>query len=114
MTDAGVVTRGGAEPTTNPTTGAVTWGSTTVYEGIARIRPQSISEAQAQFAGEAADLLDEYLVAVPMSATGVRVNDTFTATASADPSLVGLPMRVVGVVRGTAVTARRLRCRIDA
>lgn len=114
MTDAGTITRRGGTPTTDPTTGVMTWTQTTVYTGKARIRPQSISEAQTQRAGEAADLLDEYLVSVPFSASGIRVDDIFTATASADPDLVGLSLRIIGVVRGTAVTARRLRCRVEA
>lgn len=113
MTDLVTITRDGPLAT-NPTTGEVSLTQSTLYSGKAQIRPETTSEADRQAAGEAVDLLDQYLVKVPVAFTAARVDDTVTVTASADPAMVGVAMRVIGVVRGTAVTARRLRCRIDA
>lgn len=100
--------------TTDPATGVVNSTPTVLYTGKARIRPETTSEADALNAGEARDLLDQFLVSIPFSATDARPNDTIIVTASADPSLVAARMRVIGVVRGTAVSARRLRCRLDS
>lgn len=113
MTDAVTVSRDG-ELATDPGTGAVTSADTQLYSGKAQIRPETTSEADSQNAGEATDLLDQFLVKVPVSLVDVRTNDTVSVVASSDASLVGARMRVIGVVRGTTVTARRLRCRIDA
>lgn len=99
---------------TDPATGAVSNTPTVLYTGKAQIRPETSSEAGSQDAGEARDLLDQFLVKIPMAAADVQADDTVIVTASVDGSLTAARLRVIGVVRGTAVTARRLRCRLDS
>ena len=48
-------------------------------------------------------------VALPAATVGVQVDDRVTVTVSADASLVGVPLYVKGVQRGTQLVLRRLR-----
>lgn len=54
-----------------------------------------------------------YVVAVPVTITGVRRGDTFTLTDAGDdgdPDLVGVPLTVDVVDKRSRVVLRRLRC----
>jgi hypothetical protein len=109
MADAcSIATPGSGEPVLDPNTGQLTYpGSTAGYTGKCRIRPVSES---AVAAGERLIVLTRYVVSIPMSADA-KVDDRVTVTSSVlDPSLAGRVFRVVGVARGTHVTARRLDC----
>ena len=108
MTDTCIITRAG-DPTYNPSTLAYTTPSTTVYSGKCRVKPQNVMDRQVQ-AGERAVQIWPYVVSVPMSVTGVQVDDVVTVTASADADLEGQVLVVKDVTRGTNVTARRLGC----
>lgn len=108
MTDTCTITRAG-EPVYNPATLAYTASSTTVYSGKCRVKPRPVMDRQVQ-AGEQALQIWPYVVSVPMSVTGVQVDDVVTVTASADADLEGQVLVVKDVTRGTNVTARRLGC----
>lgn len=111
MVDSCVITRG--------TTGTVydaesdsytTTAGATVYTGPCRVKPRDNMDRQVDAAGETVTLWP-YVVSVPMSATGIELDDTVTVTAaSLDPDLLGLVLRVRTSPVGSHLTARRLGC----
>ncbi len=117
MVDACTVTRASAETTFNTTTLQYTAvAATSVYTGKCRVRPSGgqASDRQAQ-AGERQVSLWPFVVSVPISVTGLAVDDLVTVTASAlDADLGGLQLRIREVIQGTHITARRLGCEVIA
>lgn len=115
MVDACTITRPSGTSTFNPTTGQSTPGSpTAVYTGACRVKPRDNADRVVQFGQEAVSFWP-YLVSVPMSVTGIALDDVVTVTASAlDPALVGLVLRVREVLSGSHLTARRLSCEENA
>lgn len=111
MTDTCTITRPG-EPVFNPTTGTYTTPSTTVYTGKCRVRTRSVGFLRDRLAeaGEMQDVIWPYIVAVPMSVTDVQVLDEITITASKDPALVNVSMRVRIAALGTFANARKMDC----
>lgn len=111
MVDTCAITRATAGSTFNETTGAYTGGSTTtVYTGACRVKPRDNADRVVQYGQEAVSFWP-FIVSVPMSATGISLNDIVTVTASAlDASLVGMVLRVREVLQGSHLTARRLAC----
>jgi hypothetical protein len=112
MTETCTITRENGETATFiAATGQYTDTTATVYAGKCRIRPRSafLRERIAE-AGEQAQFLWPYIVAVPVSVTDVQVGDIITVTASGDASLVDRQLRVRIAARGENVTARRLDC----
>ena len=111
MTDTCTITRANGDPTYNPSTLTYTPATpTTVYSGKCRVKPSVLSGNTTVQAGEERVALWPFSVSVPFSATDVELDDIVTVTASADASLVGRPLRVRSIARGTNVTARRLDC----
>ena len=111
MTDTCTITRANGEPTYNPSTLTYTTPTpTTVYTGKCRVKPSVLSGNTTVQAGEERVALWPFSISVPFSATDVELDDIVTVTSSADASLVGRPLRVRSIARGTNVTARRLDC----
>lgn len=108
MVDTCTITRPGVA-SLNETTGVVTRTSTTVYSGACRVKPDAApGESQS---GEREVVTRRFIVSIPITETGVDVDDVVTVTASdLDPALVGVELVVGGVVTGSHVTARRLVC----
>lgn len=80
------------------------------YSGKCRVRmPNVMGEQTPQFAGREVTL-QFAVVSVPVSVSGVQVNDVVTITASEDAELVGRTYTVVGLHHQSHATARRLRC----
>lgn len=111
MPDVCTVTRPGT-PVFNSADGSYTAPATTVYTGVCRVRTRSLGFLRDRVAeeGDAQMVVWPYMVAVPASVTDVRVYDVVTITASNDPALVGVTMRVRIAGLGTNVTARKLDC----
>jgi len=97
--DEATVTRGASGGTLNPDTGVWTPAAgTTVYDGPCLIRSQSGAGIDVQIGGTEIRLRQTQ-VKFP-SDTPVEVDDTVTATVSNyDDSLVGVPFRVIDIVR---------------
>lgn len=111
MTDTCTIRRPGA-PVFDAATGAYTTPDTTVYTGKCRVRTRSVGFLRDRLveAGEEQVSLWPYIVAVPMSVTGVQVSDVVTVDTSGDPALVGVAMRVRVATLGTNANARKLDC----
>lgn len=79
------------------------------YTGKCRVQATDTTQ-NPQDAGEVSWTLQNLIVSVPMSVTGVEVDDRVTITASVlDPDLVGRVFTVGGLAHKTHATARRLR-----
>jgi uncharacterized protein DUF6093 len=110
QTDACTVTHPGTgEGTFDPVTGATTPPvGTTVYAGQCRFRAPTLSEANVS-AGEHVWTVQDAVLSLPVTATGVQVGDTAVCTASQmDPDLPETVWTVMAVLRGSQITARRL------
>lgn len=108
MVDAGTLTRYGVQ-TWDETTGVETRPVlATPYTGKCRVRGAG-GDSPAE-AGEQQISKWPFTVSLPALVVDVKLNDVFTLTDSADPSLVGVPLRVREILRGTNITARRLGC----
>ena len=109
MTDPCTVTRF-ASHVLNETTLVYADTYTTVYTGVCRVKGTALQD-QASNAGERPAVTREYDVSLPVSAIAVAVDDLITITASQlDAVQPGLTLRVLGVLHGSQITARRMRC----
>lgn len=112
QTDMCTVTRAGAgEPVYNPATDTYTYPTgSTVYTGKCRVKPaDTIDQDVAE--GETVVGSRRYIVSLPAVTDGVQRNDIVAVTASVlDPLLVGSQFRVLGALKGSQLTARRLAC----
>lgn len=114
MVDACTITAAGTQTYDAATDTWTSGAATTVYTGACRV---SIADTNDREGVAGVDPVSErdYVVSVPMTVTGAAVDQTVTITASAlDPALVGLTLRVIGVARGTNLTARRLNCEVQS
>jgi hypothetical protein len=95
--------------TTDPETGDTTPGTpTVVYSGACRVQ-QAAPGAAGQDVGQAHVYQVPLILQLPMSVTGVRVEDVATIdTCALDPDLAGRRFWIRGVAVGTHKTARRL------
>lgn len=107
MTDACTVGRVGTTRVYNPATDSYNVVTTTVYSGVCRVKPAGSDTVSN--VGEQTVSRWPYTVSLPVTATPA-VDDQVTVTASGDPALTGLKLRVRSVVKGTNVSARRLGC----
>lgn len=96
--------------TTDPASGVITPTYTTIYAGPCRLQH---GEAQAR---EQTNVGQQYLLMLvlelqlPMSVTGLQVDDQVTVTASAlDADLVGRVFAIRDLFHKTHATSRRLR-----
>lgn len=82
-----------------------------VYDGDCEIQLSEGLNAQFPEVGGGLVAVQRVTVKVPISAVGVRVNDTVTVTRSAnDPDLLGRVYRVDSTHAKTYATCRRLQC----
>lgn len=110
MTDACVITRVTGH-TTNPDTGVMAETTATVYSGKCRVQQRGAGGSRTDV-GEASVVEVTTELQLPMSVTGVQVEDRVAVTASAlDPSLTTRSWRVAGDAAKTHATARRLEIR---
>lgn len=111
MVDTCTVTRlNPATTTTDPETGVVTKGFTTVYTGPCKIQDATLGGGRGRptTVGEAEVLLARMQLHLPMTATGVATDDIATVTASvSDPDLVGRVFHVRELSAKSWLTARR-------
>jgi len=91
---------------TDPVTGVVTDGWEKVYEGKCKVQGRA-AQAGSPEAGGHAFVVENLMVHLPVS-TGSMVNDRVTiVSASLDPLLVGLQLRLNELARGSIRTAYR-------
>jgi hypothetical protein len=94
--------------TTDPVTGVPTPTYATIYAGRCRVQQQTAT-AGARDVGEANLLLLRLEMQLPMSVTGLQVDDVVTVTASAlDPDLIGRRFRIRDLAHKTHATSRRV------
>lgn len=96
--------------TTDPDTGVITptYGDP-LYEGKCRVQMAG-AQAAAQQPGEAYLLMLRLEVQLPMSVTGLEVDDEITITASThDPDLVGRVFLIRDLFHKTHATSRRVQ-----
>ena len=114
MVDSCVITRPGAQGALNETT--LQYEGKTyslVYAGPCRVRPRDNADRVVD-AGDQPMTLLPYLVAIPVSAPRVQIDDRVQlTTCQLDPQLVDAKLRVRDVARGSHVTARRLGCEVN-
>ena len=99
----------------HPTAGAGgkdAYARTDLYTGQCRIRPASEARVSGSptTAGDSAIVVESFMISVPLSVTAVEAHDLLQVTASADPRLAGRIFKLVGMVAGSQVTARRMLC----
>jgi hypothetical protein len=90
--------------------GTVTDTYEVVYDGACRVQQAGGQEEQYE-AGQDYVLLQRLEVQVPMSATGFRVGDRVTLTASRDADLVGRVAYIRDLAHKTDASARRFTVR---
>jgi len=93
----------------NATTLAMEPTYTTIYSGKCRVQLRDTVATQPD-AGERAHAIVRTILQVPVSVTGVLVDDVVTITASADADLATRTLRVRSAFHKTHATARRLEC----
>ena len=108
MQDTCTISRPGTTRTFNPATNSYSTTPTVVYSGRCRVKPQPTTDTVSNV-GEQAISRWPYTVSVPTAALP-QLDDQVLITASDDPALANLKLRVRTVVKGTNVTARRLGC----
>lgn len=107
MLDTCTVARRGT-PSTNPTTGAVTVTSTTLYSGKCKVQHSGLAAQTAEAAGRTATI-ERPTVHVPVGAFAPRPGDVITITDSeTDASLVGRVYRVAAAQVKSLASAYRL------
>lgn len=114
MQDTCTVTRAGAPETFNSTTGEYISAQppSTIYSGSCEVQVSDGLNAREAEAGGTELTVSRVTVKVPVSATGIRVNDVVTITAvhpDGDADLVGQKFTVIGPHGKTFATARRLQ-----
>jgi hypothetical protein len=98
--------------TTDQASGVVTPTYDTIYDGKCRFQQASIDATTAPDVGEAQVYLEQTILQLPATATGVHAEGVVTCTASAlDPDLPGRQWFTLGVSGKTHATARRIQLR---
>lgn len=111
MIDACSISRSGGEETYDDTTGEYTTpASVLIYAGPCEIQvTDSLNAQDADAGGEIATVL-RLTLKVPVSVTGVRIDDVATVTDSVlDPDLVDRSFRIVAPHAKSFSTARRFQ-----
>lgn len=108
--DVGTVTRPGAIPgTIDPDTGVFTPpAATTVYDGQCRVRKPTTALEQEIVFGDVNVTVSRYVVSLPHDAPLMSIGDVFTLTATDDPEILGVPMRVAVVVGKSVLMYRHI------
>lgn len=114
MLDTATITRAGTQTYDAATDTWTSGAATTVYTGKCRVSVRDTNDRD-EVAGVDPVSERDYVVSVPITVTGAAIDDTVTVTASVlDAGLVGLKLRVMGVAKGTNLTARRLNCEVQS
>lgn len=114
MTDECLITRGTAGTAYDPESDTYTaTPGETVYEGRCEVRARDNADRQVEAGGETVSLWP-YIVSVPMSATGIDLDDTVTITTASDPELVDLELRVRDAPKGSLMARRSLGCELSS
>jgi hypothetical protein len=113
MVDEGTITRDGAS-VLNPTTGLrEPTAASTVYAGKCRLRTPTAQELEVLF-GEQQVTLSRYMLDVPHTTRGVRVDDVVTMTLTEDSDAEVLPLRIVAVTAETIFGMKSYPCEAAA
>lgn len=107
LPDTCTITRPGAA-TFTAATRAYSRAAVAVYTGACRCRPAGGLGQQEDDEGDLPESVARYIVTVPWDAPDIRRNDTVTLTASDDSPLIGRPLAVAHVGRGTWLVSRQL------
>lgn len=109
MLDTCAITRPGKPGGIDPDTGLPTPAAgVPVWSGRCKVQSASV-EVLNPSSGAHTYSIDRLTVHIPVSATGVKVGDTLTITASpTDPAQADRIFRVTGLFRKTFATAQRL------
>jgi hypothetical protein len=109
MVDACTVTRY-TVTATDRETGVQTRTPTSIYSGRCRVQQRAAARPGGRRdVGEASVVEVDYVLQLPMSVTGVQVEDVVAITASGlDPDLPGRKFRVASQAAKTHASARRL------
>lgn len=102
---------GADDDTFDPATGVLTrpvGDTSTIYEGKSLFYRRRRVETPAT-QGEAAVTVQEYFGAIPLAEIGVKVGNTYTVVASADPWAIGRPFRITEVLGETYAVTRDLK-----
>lgn len=108
MVDTGTLTRYGPQTWVESTGTQTRPVLSTPYSGKCRVKAAGFD--QSAEAGEEQISRWPFTVSLPVAVVDVQLNDVFTLSAAVDASLIGVPLRVREVLRGTNITARRLGC----
>lgn len=113
MTDRWRCTRGGTRAFDDRTGKWTTTEPETVYDGPGRLVDRSAALSRDEVQGETtvSSLLQ---LSLPVSATGIRVDDVFECIASESPGLAGTRVRVADPHAQTHATARRLSVEVQS
>lgn len=98
-----------ATPTFDPATGTYTDpAAITVYTGRCLVMP--VGQNQVSQFGDGPTSLRQYQVTLSGLSVTIHVEDLLTVSATADPDLDGLQLRVLDVRKSSLPTNRRLVC----
>jgi len=106
MVDACTIRRRTGEAT-NPDTSVITPTWASLYAGVCRVQ-QSLAQADQHDVGEDFQLRLRLVVQLPVTVTGLQVNDEITITSSRDADLVGRVFLIRDLFHKTDETARRV------
>jgi len=107
MLDSCTIVRPG-DPVTDPNTGVVTPGGSTVYTGKVKIQTYEAQESNPE-AGGATFTVQRYALHIPVGSYQPAVGDVASITTAAlDPNMVGRSYRVTALLHKTLATAYRL------
>lgn len=100
--------RASGPPVHDPETGSTSQPTTTVYSGPCRIQEHQISAHEADAAAQRITT-HAYQVSGPVE-MNLELDDVGTVDASNDPTLVGRPLRVTDIQRGSLLFQRDVTC----
>lgn len=109
MVDECTITRDGAA-VLNTTTGLLeTEDALEVYDGPCRLRTPTAQESETLF-GEESVTMSRYVIDLPHTVRGVRIDDVVTMTESEDSDVEALRLRVVAATAETIYVMKSYAC----
>lgn len=94
--------------TLDPTTGAISDATSTVYTGPCSVVADTAGPASS--AGDEQRDLNIFVLRVPLTATGILPGDLVSIGTAPDPDLTAAPLKVVEVEARTSNVLRTVRC----
>lgn len=108
MLDTCTIKRASGETTIDPDTGLPTTTWATVYSGRCKIQSEAVVTLTPK-SGDHVYTVDRWMLHLPVSATGIKVGDRVSITASAlDAANIGRVFHISGLFHKTLATAQRL------